>query len=347
MTTARTLSFAALGLVLFAASGCIPRQPTRTVRPTIDETPWTARTVRSETTGQEYQYLHLQGPDASAPKILLLHGGFIDERMWLNMDGLARRFEVFALEMPSDSPLYDGHIENYGDVAYDFLQALGISDLYVAGQSAGGWVAVDLVSRHRDLNVRALFLISTDMFASSEEEVERRTEMATKAVEMDPERLRATVQYGVGRADLQRASGPLQIDDIFYVRPYSYYRQLFEAVLNQGDRRQATDQITCPVLVIHGTGDETIPFEAAQATPSFFSDATLVPLEGYDHGMTFSHGPEVVATIMRFVDQRGLLTQEPAEEPVSPSDESTSPSSTPSDEPTSPSSTPAPEPTSS
>ena len=312
-----TTGGAVVALLFLSLSGCIPRQPTQTARPNVDESPWSARTVRSEATGQEYQYLHLAGTggEQSAPRLLLLHGGFFDQRMWLNMNDLGRQFEVFALGMPSESPLYEGRVENYGDIANDFLQALGIDDLVVVGQSAGGWVAVDLVSRHQDLNVRALVLISTGMFSVTEEEIEQRVEFSTTASEMEPERLRATVEYAVGRAELDEAPGDLQLDDIFYVRPYTYYEQLFGSTLNQGDRRQATDQITCPVLVIHGTDDETIPFEAAQSTPSVFSDATLVPMEGLDHAMTFSHGPQVSATILEFVEQRDLLVPEPAPSP--------------------------------
>lgn len=317
MTHRRLTSSGALGALLFLSlSGCIPRQPTQTVRPNVDESPWNARTVRSEATGQEYQYLHLAGPRESAPRLLLLHGGFFDQRMWLNMNDLGREFEVFALGMPSESPMYEGRVENYGDIAHDFLQALGIDDLVVVGQSAGGWAAVDLVSRHQDLNVRALVLISTGMFATSEEEVEQRIETSTTASEMEPERLRATVEYAVGRAELDQAPGEIQLEDIFYVRPYSYYEQLFGSTLNQGDRRQATDQITCPVLAIHGTDDETIPFEAAQSTTSVFSDATLVPMEGLDHAMTFSHGPQVSATILEFVEERSLLAPAPDPQPL-------------------------------
>lgn len=310
-----TTSGVMITLLFLSLSGCIPRQATQTVRPTVNESPWAARTVRSEATGQEYQYLHLGGPGESAPRLLLLHGGFFDQRMWLNMNDLGRQFEVFAMGMPSESPLYEGRVENYGDIAHDFLHALRIDDLVVVGQSAGGWVAVDLVSRHQDLNVRALVLISTSMFAITEEEVEQRIEVMTTASEMEPERLRATVEYAVGRAELDHAPGELQLEDIFYVRPYGYYDQLFGVALNQGDRRQATDQITCPVLAIHGTGDETIPFEAAQATPSLFSDATLVPMEGLDHAMTFSHGSQVSEVILEFVEERAIFAPV-AEQPL-------------------------------
>ncbi len=287
-------------------AGCIPRSPTRTARPTIDTAPWTERTVRSDVSGQSYSYLHLPGPNAGARPLLLIHGGIFDNRMWLYTHRLAERHEVFALEMPSESPFYQGRVEDFGDVVHDFVRTLELDELVVVSVSAGAWVAIDLVSRHPELDVRGLVIISSVMIAINEEEIEGRTELSARAMGFQPERLRSIMEYRVGRTTFDSAPGEIQQDDVFYVRPYSYYRQLFVSALAQGDQPQATERIPCPVLVLHGTDDETMPVEIAERTTTVFPDATFVAFEGFGHSMIFSHGLRVVTEIIRFIDERGL-----------------------------------------
>jgi len=43
--------------------------------------------------------------------------------------------------------------------------------------------------------------------------------------------------------------------------------------------------LTCPVLVVHGTKDEVIPFEFSKDWVAGRANAVLVPIEGGDHGL--------------------------------------------------------------
>jgi pimeloyl-ACP methyl ester carboxylesterase len=79
------------------------------------------------------------------------------------LDTLAERFDVVVPDHPgfgaSEAPAW---IDDVSDVAYcylDAIEALGLSDLHVVGQSLGGWIALEMAVRstHR---LRSLTLIS-------------------------------------------------------------------------------------------------------------------------------------------------------------------------------------------
>ena len=79
------------------------------------------------------------------------------------LDTLAERFDVIVPDHPgfgaSEAPAW---IDDVSDVAYcylDAIEALGLSDLHVVGQSLGGWIALEMAVRstHR---LRSLTLIS-------------------------------------------------------------------------------------------------------------------------------------------------------------------------------------------
>lgn len=290
-------------------AGCIPRHPERTVRPEALSQPWEERIVRSPS-GHEYRYLFAPGPSADAPAMVLLPGGLFDNRIWLYTSGLAERFNLYALDWPTSSLFYTGHATDYGEIVADFLAALGIEELYLAAVSMGAYGAVDLASRKGDrFSVKALVLVSAVMFAVDEEEVDTRTGYGEFALGLSPERLRGMVEWQVGRRDYPEAPGVVQQLDIFWVRPYPYYFQIFSMALNQGDRPQDTRAIACPVLFLHGSEDDTMLIEVARKNPQVFAEAEWREFEGLEHSMIFGHGPMLAEAILEFLEERGVLPE--------------------------------------
>jgi pimeloyl-ACP methyl ester carboxylesterase len=305
-TPARAALAAALALL---AAACLPSAPVKTTRPAVEREPFTEMAVRSGS-GHTYRYLHAPGPGADAPVMLLLPGGIFDSRIWLYAGDLAARFEIVVLDWPDNSLFYSGRVEDFGEVAADFLQTLGVSSFHLGGVSMGTFAAIDLASRKADrFEVLSLALASSAMFAITEEEIEGRTGMAGKALGFAPEKLRGVVEWSAGRAEYDPAPGEVQQADVFYARPYSYYHQVFGMAWNQGDRPQDTGAIRCPVLFLHGTEDETFPVDVARLNPTVFTNAKAtrwVEIEGGRHSMVFSHGPRVAAEILAFLDEQGF-----------------------------------------
>jgi non-heme chloroperoxidase len=61
-------------------------------------------------------------------------------------------------------------------------------------------------------------------------------------------------------------------------------------------------KIDIPTLVIHGTADRLLPFEATAARlPGLIKDVRLVPVRGGPHNIAWTHPDEVNAALLEFL----------------------------------------------
>jgi non-heme chloroperoxidase len=75
------------------------------------------------------------------------------------------------------------------------------------------------------------------------------------------------------------------------------------------DFRPDLAKIDVPVLVMHGTEDRILPFEATAARlPALIADCTLVPIEGGPHNIAWTHSDEVNRALLEFVDAKTPVT---------------------------------------
>ena len=75
------------------------------------------------------------------------------------------------------------------------------------------------------------------------------------------------------------------------------------------DFRADLPKIDVPVLVMHGTEDRILPFEATAARlPALIADCTLVPIEGGPHNIAWTHSDEVTALSSTFVAGKTPVT---------------------------------------
>jgi non-heme chloroperoxidase len=75
------------------------------------------------------------------------------------------------------------------------------------------------------------------------------------------------------------------------------------------DFRPDLGKIDIPVLVMHGTEDRILPFEATAARlPALIADCTLVPIEGGPHNIAWTHSKEVNRALLEFVATKTPVT---------------------------------------
>jgi non-heme chloroperoxidase len=68
------------------------------------------------------------------------------------------------------------------------------------------------------------------------------------------------------------------------------------------DLRDDLTRITVPTLVIHGTGDATVPFEGSgERTYAAIAHSELVVIADAPHGLAVSHADEFDAALLRFL----------------------------------------------
>jgi non-heme chloroperoxidase len=74
------------------------------------------------------------------------------------------------------------------------------------------------------------------------------------------------------------------------------------------DFRPDLPKIDVPVLVIHGTEDRILPFEATAARlPELIDDVRLVPVDGGPHNIAWTHPDEVNGPLLEFIGAAALV----------------------------------------
>lgn len=283
----------AVALVLgagLAAAGWVGRRA-MAERETVDAPvePWSAETRFLDTRSGRTHVLDVGRGDV----ILLTHGSGRSVADWQEglAERLARTHRVIAFDDYGVGLSDRGHGWQYGNApwarqALDVLDALGIERAVVAGHSAGGVVAAILAADHPE-RIRGAVLMGHGMA-------------------VDPTQWIALVpglgEYVYGRYDVYGAT----FSRAHRLRQSAAYRlRGTRAALLVFIRRQYTidalrlvtgtyEDITVPVLQIHGTSDASIPIAAARALSERIADTRFVALEGIDHDVHV-HAPDRVA----------------------------------------------------
>jgi pimeloyl-ACP methyl ester carboxylesterase len=99
----------------------------------------------------------------SGEPLLLLHGTGLDRRVWEPvLDGLSQHHELLAVDLPGhgQSPIAPPQVPatplGYARLLAEWLDDLGIDAPHVAGNSVGGWTALELAKLRRARSVTAL-----------------------------------------------------------------------------------------------------------------------------------------------------------------------------------------------
>ena len=248
----------------------------------------------------------------SGDPLLLIHGLGSQYQVWQPViDRLAAEREVVAIDLPGfgDSPpLPEGTPEDAAhltDAVASFLDGIGWERPHVAGNSLGGWIALELAKRGRARSVAA---IGPAGFGNSRErafttESLRLTHRVSHAIYGAAPRLLSTA---VGRR--------LALTQVF-ARPERMTRDAaVQAVRNFADspgvpgaldalRRghfSGGDSIDVPVTMIWGEREMLLPRRKRQAARSvrLVPDARLVWLRGCGHTPTWDDPPAVAQAIL-------------------------------------------------
>jgi pimeloyl-ACP methyl ester carboxylesterase len=100
----------------------------------------------------------------AGPPVVFLHGWPVDSREFVRqLDGLSDAYRVIAWDAPgaggSSDPQEGASLEDWADWLAEFVGALDLPSVHVAGLSWGGGLALAFAQRHRSL-VRSLVLMS-------------------------------------------------------------------------------------------------------------------------------------------------------------------------------------------
>jgi pimeloyl-ACP methyl ester carboxylesterase len=247
--------------------------------------------------------------------LVLLHGLGETSVAWRPVhDALSRDYDVIALDLPgfgSSPELPNGTLPTaaaLADAVEREMDALGVTDFHVAGNSLGARTAFELAARGR---VRSMIAISPDGLGTPVERV-------YQAVALMTGRLMATLlapiagpltSTGPGRSlfFIGERSRPwhLTADDsrdllLNFARSPGYLPAVAATVVDIPTR---LNKITCPVLILQGTADPLVSMQSPRYL-AFVPHAQWRWLPGLNH-VAISDDPAMVSRAMLdFLDRQ-------------------------------------------
>lgn len=217
----------------------------------------------------------------------MVHGLVVSSRYMVpTAIRLAPYFHVYALDLPgfgkSDKPSHVLNITELSDVLADWMQAIGLKQATLMGNSMGSQVIADFALRQPELISRAILLGPT----------------------MDP---RARIAYQeIVRWLLNAPREPLSLFPIVvrdyldaglrrFVRTFGYALQ---------DRiEEHLPQIQVPTLVVRGSYDTIVPQRWAEEAARLLLQGRLVVIPRAAHDVNYNSPVELTRLVRAFINE--------------------------------------------
>jgi non-heme chloroperoxidase len=216
----------------------------------------------------------------------------------------------------SDQP-WDGY--NYNTLADDLAAVIahtGVRDAALIGFSMGGGEVARYMSRHGGEKVGKAILISSVvpfmLKTDDNPQGTDRTTFESIAAELESDRAAFWATffkqfYGVGLV-----SHPVSAEVLEWSRNIAMQASL-RATLECADAFGTTDfrrdlkSFKVPTLIVHGTGDKTVPIDAsARAAADGIEGSVLLEYEGAPHGLLASHKRQLADDVLQFLQTGGV-----------------------------------------
>jgi pimeloyl-ACP methyl ester carboxylesterase len=170
------------------------------------------------------------------------------------------------------------------------LDALGVEDCVLGGESMGGAIAQLAVERNPD-RFTGLVLVAP----AGAEFGEGRARFAAGCRADYPATVKAFVDQCVPEPDSDHVRRWAR-DILLRAEPEQAARllEMWQDATGADPRR-----LSLPTLIVHGAADAIVPVEAARSLAELLPDAELVVLDGVGHVPTMTRSRDVVAAIHR------------------------------------------------
>jgi pimeloyl-ACP methyl ester carboxylesterase len=233
------------------------------------------------------------------PPLLLLHGFTDTWRVWeLVLPTLERHHDVLAPTLPGHAggPPLEGKASAAGvvDAVERAMDEAGVESAHVAGNSMGGFVALQLAARGRARSVVAF--APAGGWAAGDESWR---ELLTSQARMHEQAKAAAPHAGaiVASAEGRRRATELIVSHSEHIPADLIAHQMLgmagctgapamiQHALREGYGELNAERIACPVRIVWGTGDRILPWPSAAARlrEEWLPHAEWVELDGIGH----------------------------------------------------------------
>ena len=267
----------------------------------------------------------------SGPAVILIHGWPLNSDMWEHQAGflVENGYRVITYDRRGfgrSSHPYTGH--DYDTLADDLAELIATLDLdHVAlvGFSMGGGEVVRYLSRHGESRVsRAVLISAVTPFMLKTDDNADGTPEATfddfhKQIVKD--RFAFLNDFGskfYGRSVVHHTVSEPVLNWTFGLAALGSPRATLAQLhaFSATDFRDEMKTLSTRFLIVHGTGDHTVPIDAAgRASAKLLQNSTLIEYDGEPHGLFMTAPDRLNADLLNFLG--GDLNTTPKLEQVS------------------------------
>jgi 3-oxoadipate enol-lactonase len=239
------------------------------------------------------------------PTVLFSHGLMMDHTMFdPQVAALAPDYRCVRWDERGFGDTPAPHPFTYWDSAEDaveLLDQLGIDQAVFIGMSQGGFLSLRAALANPE-RVRALVLIDSAADVEDPETIAAYRGMG-HVVQHGSDEERAAVFEAVAGLILGDEALGAQWIPKWETLDRDGIGNALEALLERDDLSGRLGEISCPTLVVHGTADQAIAIERAEALCAALSDCRgLVRIEGAAHALNLSHPDQVNPSLRQFLD---------------------------------------------
>lgn len=236
------------------------------------------------------------------PVVVLSHGLLMNHMMFApQVSALRDSYRVITWDERGHGEAEHEGEWSYWDSAADvlaILDHLGVQQAVLAGMSQGGFLSLRAALTAPD-RVRALVLLDTQAGPEPEEMVPAYTAMSQEWAANGPSQ--ETLDF-TAFAILGPGSDDQPWKDHWVSMPRHRSPQVMHTLMTREDITDRLGEITCPVLVVHGTDDAAIPVDKAEELVAGLKGARpLVLVPGAGHAANLTHPVPVNAAILDFL----------------------------------------------
>jgi len=261
--------------------------------------------------------LHVDDTGGDGRPVVLIHGWPMSGEAWsAQVDVLhSAGYRVITYDRRgfgrSDKPLVGYTYESLSEDLSALLDELDLRDATLVGFSMGGGEVASYCARMGVARLRSVvfassvtpYLLHTKENPDGPLSVKQAAQMATSLT------TNQDAFYDQFVTDFFSVDGELKVSDDQRKAALDLCHQAGKAAalaclssFGKTDFREDLPKVTVPSLVIHGDGDETVPFEGSgKRTHEALPDSRLYAIAGGPHGVNVSHGDEFNDALLAFL----------------------------------------------
>jgi pimeloyl-ACP methyl ester carboxylesterase len=211
-------------------------------------------------------------------------------------DYLAKKYDVIAVDLPgfggTQMPPAAWGLDDYVDFVHDFLQKLGVKDVYAyIGHSNGGAISIRGLA-NGTLTADRLILLASAGIRGDYKGRNRVLRMLAKTGKLAAKPLPKAIQNKLRRKAYKTIGSDMLVVE--------QLQETFKRIVADDVRADAA-QLSLPVLMIYGEQDESTPVWYGEQFHELMNGSTLEILPGAGHFVHLDRPKDVEKAVMEFL----------------------------------------------